>query len=230
MRLSVYLSSFLVLAGSSACALPRPLVGPNLASAPEGMSREAWVHANAAFGRVQSDGRHPFPRQLLAIIDYSLPSSERRLWVVDPGTAQVLATDYVAHGSGSGGTWATTFSNQLGSLQSSLGTFITGNRFVGVSGVSLRLRGLEPGINDRAWTRGIVLHGTPNVSAARAAIGTVGRTEGCPAVPRESARRLVDLLEGGAVLFAWYPDPQFLARSRFLDQTSVPAFLGSPSP
>lgn len=226
-RLVSYLALFVLAA--TACARPRPLNGPEvvgLPRAPEGMSKEAWVHAHAAYGRVRSGGYEP--RSLLVVIDYSLPSNNRRLWVVNVGTNELLANDYVAHGSGSGGTWPTVFSNRTGSLQSSLGTFLTGNPFVGVRGLSLRLKGLESGINDRAWSRGIVLHGSPNVSEARAALGRVGRTEGCPAVPRESARKLVRLLEGGAVVFAWYPDTRFLARSEYLDRTVLPTVLESP--
>jgi len=216
----------LLIATGAACAPPRPLTGPwaaGLPAAPAGMSPEAWTHAHAAYAQVGREGLRP--RRLLTIIDYSLPSTARRLWVMDPGTNQVLGNEYVAHGWGSGGTWATDFSNRAGSYQSSLGTFITGDSYVGVRGLSLRLRGIEPGINDRAWARGIVMHGSPNVSAARATIGRVGRTEGCPAVPQESARRLVNLLEGGSVVFAWFPDPNFLARSEYLDRTLVPFTL-----
>ena len=224
-----HLAPLLLLLGAAACAPPRPLTGPwaaGLPEAPAGMSREAWVHAHAAYAQATREGLRP--RRLLTIIDYTLPSTDRRLWVIDPGTDEVLANDYVAHGLGSGGTWATEFSNRTGSYQSSLGTFLTLNAFVGVRGLSLRLRGLEAGVNDRAQARGIVLHGSPNVSAARATIGKQGRTEGCPAVPRESARRLVKLLEGGAVVFVWYPDPRFLARSDYLDHAQLPGILGSP--
>ncbi|MGQ0703695.1 MAG: murein L,D-transpeptidase catalytic domain family protein [Gemmatimonadales bacterium] len=211
----------------AACAPPRPVHAPwpdRLPPAPDGMSPGAWIHAHAAHERVRIAGHAP--RSVLAIIDFSLPSNEPRLWVIDLETHEVIAQEYVAHGWGSGGTWAISFSNQMGSKESSLGTFLTAEAFFGVRGLSLRLRGLEPGINDRAQARGIVFHGTPNVSAARAALGTVGRTEGCPAVPIESARPLVKLLEGGAVLFVWYPDPYFLAHSDYLDRTAVANYLG----
>ena len=185
---------------------------------------EAWVHAHAAYARVERDGRAAKP--LLTVIDYSLPSSARRLWVVDLSTNEVMMNEYVAHGERSGGTWATDFSNRFGSNRSSLGTFVTLNTYRGVRGLSLRLMGLEPGINDKAQSRGIVIHGTPNVSAARALAGRVGRTEGCPAVSQASARRLIRLLEGGAVVFAWYPDRHFLATSEYLDRSVVPFYIG----
>lgn len=225
LRVSRLMVALLVVAG---CAPPRPVQAPGPDQgppAPEGMSPEAWIHAQAAYQRVRLAGYAPRP--LLAIIDFSLPSNEPRLWVVDPETHEVLEHEYVAHGWGTGGTWAVSFSNRMGSKESSLGTFLTGDVYVGVRGLSLRLRGLEPGINDRAWARGIVLHGTPNVSPARAALGTVGRTEGCPAVPQESARRLVRLLEGGAVLFAWYPDPYFLTHSEYLERNALATYLGA---
>jgi hypothetical protein len=184
---------------------------------PSGLSEEAWAHALAAHEQATVQGYTA--KSLLAVIDYSRPSTERRLWVVDLTTREVLMNEYVAHGVRSGGVYPTMFSNRYGSNQSSLGTFITENSYYGVRGLSLRLKGLEPGINDRARDRGIVIHGTPNVSAHRARFGTQGRTEGCPAVSREAASRLVPMLEDGVVVFAWYPDHSFLARSEFLDRS-----------
>jgi len=183
--------------------------------APAGMSDEAWAHGVAAWEHAAAVGLTR--SSLLTIIDFSRPATERRLWVFDVSTGQILAHEYVAHAVRSGGRWATAFSNDVGSYQSSLGTFLTANSYYGIRGLSLRLRGLEPGINDNAMRRGIVLHGTPGVSALRAQQGRQGRTEGCPAVPAASAPRLVRLLEGGTVVFAWYPDRDFLARSAFVD-------------
>lgn len=203
----------------AACAGPR--LGPTPESAPggpppEGVTAEVWAHALAAHHMATIEGRTQ--SALLTVIDYSLPATERRLWVVNTGTREVLETEFVAHGAGSGGLNAFRFSNRSGTHQSSLGTFVTAVTFNGVRGLSLRLRGLEPGINDRAWERGLVIHGTPNVSAARARTGTMGRTEGCPAVSNESARRLIRRIENRVVVFIWYPDRMFLTRSEFLDR------------
>jgi hypothetical protein len=200
---------------TTACAPGPGEWAPAPDEGPAGISTEAWRHGLAAHNRASLEGRTRSP--LLAIIDFSLPSNARRLWVVDIGTGDVLANEYVAHGIRSGGLFAASFSNRDGSNQSSVGAFITANSYWGVRGLSLRLRGLEPGINDRAMARGIVLHGTPSVSAARAMQGSIGRTEGCPAVSMEAARRLVPLLEDGVVVFAWYPDPVLMARSEYLD-------------
>ena len=219
---------------AGACARPGAGNGPEPEPAfprPREVPAEAWTHATAAYQRAVLRGAAT--GMLLTVIDYTLPSTARRLWVVDLGTSQVLMHEYVAHGSGSGGTFATGFSNRYGSKRSSVGTFVTGGTYVGVRGLSRRLKGLEPGINDRAWDRGIVIHGTPGVSAAKARLGKMGRTEGCPAVPRESARRLVGLLEEGSVVFIWYPDRVLLETSEFLDRSAIsyqPSAISSHQP
>ncbi len=218
---------FLLLIMSAGCAGPRPVLDPGAEptiAAPEGMSADAWAQAHAAYQRVSAERLST--RSLLAIIDYTLPSNEPRLWVIDARTDSVITREYVAHGWASGGIWPAWFSNRYGSNQSSLGVFLTGDAYIGVRGLSLRLDGLEPGINDRARARGLVLHGSPFVNADRAAQGFLGRTEGCPAVPMGSARRLVNLLQGGAIVFAWYPDPGFLAHSRYLDLSRTASLAG----
>jgi hypothetical protein len=154
---------------------------------------------------------------LLTLIDYSLPSTERRLWVIDVPRRRVLFHELVAHGEGSGGNFATTFSNRPGSRQSSLGLFRTENTYVGGHGVALRLEGLEPGINDRAMQRQIVMHGADYVDLGVAqSLGRLGRSWGCPALPRPVSRRVIERIKGGNALFAYYPDRRWLAQSRFL--------------
>ena len=154
---------------------------------------------------------------LLTLIDYSLPSTERRLWVIDVPHRRVLFHELVAHGENSGGKWATTFSNRLGSRQSSLGLFRTEDTYVGGHGVALRLEGLEPGINDRAMERRIVMHGAdyvdPRVVRSQ---GRLGRSWGCPALPRPVSRRVIERIKGGSAVFAYYPDRRWLGQSRFL--------------
>ncbi|HEX7024822.1 MAG TPA: murein L,D-transpeptidase catalytic domain family protein [Gemmatimonadales bacterium] len=211
----------LLLAGA-ACARPRAELAAGAEPAyprPLEIPAEAWTHASAAYQHALIRGVVTRPR--LTVIDYSLPSNVRRLWVVDMATGEVLMNEYVAHAIRSGGTWATSFSNRDGSRRTSLGTFVTGGTFSGVRGLALHLRGLEPGINDHASQRGIVIHGTPGVSAARARLGRMGRTEGCPAVPRESARRLIGLINEGSIVFAWYPDRNFLTQSEYVDRYAL---------
>jgi len=147
-------------------------------------------------------------RPVLTVIDYSLASRERRLWVLDLVHARVLAHELVAHGRRTGDDRASRFSNEPGSFQSSLGTFVTGSVYRGTHGLTLKLRGLDPGLNDRAEARGIVMHGAPYVSEASVAtLGRLGRSQGCPALSPVAAARVIQLIRDGSVLFAYYPSP-----------------------
>jgi hypothetical protein len=160
----------------------------------------------------------------LTIIDYSLPSTARRLWVFDMATWTLLHEELVSHGQGSGGNMATSFSNQPESHQSSLGLFVTGETYVGKNGYSLRLDGLEAGFNDRARERAIVMHGAPYVSDEFVeANGRLGRSWGCPAVRSDQAQPMLDRVKGGGLVFAYYPDPAWLAASRYLGSCAAAA-------
>jgi hypothetical protein len=155
--------------------------------------------------------------ELLTVIDYSLPSTEPRLWILDRVRREVLFHRLVAHGRGSGENYATQFSNRPGSLQSSLGLFLTEESYVGRNGYSLRLRGLEAGVNDLARERTIVLHGAPYATPAFAREhGRLGRSWGCPAVEPEIARAVIDLVRDGSLLFIYAPDRDWLDRSPYL--------------
>lgn len=184
---------------------------------PGGISPEVWHHALRAHREAFRAGRTA--SALLTIIDYSRPATEKRLWIVDVRTHDLFDSEYVAHGEGSGDrTTATRFSNVDGSHQSSLGTFITGDVFFGVRGRSLELHGIEEGINDNAYSRGILIHGTRYVSEARALQGTQGVTEGCAGIPAKSAKRVIRRIAHGTVVFVWYPERKFLEQSEYLDQ------------
>jgi hypothetical protein len=153
----------------------------------------------------------------LTVIDYSLPSARPRLWVFDLRSGQLLFKELVAHGRNSGGGVATHFSDLMGSRQSSLGLFRTAEPYVGHNGYSLRLDGLEPGFNSQARARAIVMHGAKYVDPAAArASGHVGRSWGCPALRAAIARRVIDTVRGGGVIFSYYPDPAWLRTSKFL--------------
>lgn len=152
----------------------------------------------------------------LAVIDYSLPSTQPRLWVFDVDKGRLLFQELVAHGRNSGEGNAQHFSNVEGSKMSSVGLYQTTDTYYGSNGYSLRLRGLDAGFNDRALERAIVMHGAPYVSEAIAAhLGRLGRSWGCPAVRTAVARGVIDTLKGGALLFAYYPDSKWLAESAF---------------
>jgi hypothetical protein len=156
-------------------------------------------------------------QKIVGIIDFSLPSTKRRFWVLDLEHKRVLFHELVAHGKGSGENFATSFSNQPGSSQSSLGLYLTQSPYEGEHGYSLRLHGLEPGVNDQARARAIVLHGAWYVSQSMIAQQQrLGRSLGCPAVENSVVKPLVDTLKDGHLLFAYYPDSQWLSTSQFL--------------
>ena len=156
-------------------------------------------------------------RELLTVIDYSVSSSLPRLFVFDLAARKLLFRELVAHGKNSGGDMASYFSNDPGSLASSLGLFISEDTYVGHNGYSLRLRGLEEGVNDMASDRAIVLHGAYYVSSeAVRVLGRLGRSWGCPAVRAEVAHKLIDTIRGGSAIFAYYPEKSWLETSLFL--------------
>lgn len=151
----------------------------------------------------------------LAVIDYSRPSTQPRLWVFDLMHNTLLHREHVAHGRGSGENFARAFSNRDGSHQTSLGLFSTAETYVGGNGYSLRMDGLDAGVNDAARDRLIVMHGAPYVDPAQAQRqGRLGRSYGCPAVRPGIARQMIDTLKHGQLLFAYYPDDAWLSRSR----------------
>jgi hypothetical protein len=158
---------------------------------------------------------------ILGVIDYSRPSTQKRLWVFDlRGDPRLLFHEYVAHGKGSGENFATRFSNTDGSLQSSLGLFRTGETYVGGNGYSLRLDGLEPGTNDNARSRLLVMHGAWYVDPLLALKqGRLGRSQGCPALREDVAHDVIDSLKQDQLLFAYSPDAKWLSSSRFLHCT-----------
>lgn len=158
---------------------------------------------------------------LLTVIDYSLPSSQPRMFVFDLTAHKLLFRELCAHGKNSGDNLTNFFSNSPSSLASSLGLFVTADTYIGHNGYSLRLKGLEEGFNDMAWNRNIVIHGAAYVSrAAVNLLGRLGRSWGCPAVPTEVARKIIDTVRGGSPVFAYYPDPRWLASSAFLHATA----------
>lgn len=143
---------------------------------------------------------------ILTVIDYALPSHKPRLWVLDLAHGQVLARELVAHGRGSGNDVARRFSDRDGSHQSSLGAFVTGSTYQGRNGLSLVLRGLDPELNAHAVARGIVIHGAWYVSRAMIRrTGRLGRSWGCPALSLASAPRIIRLIAGGSLVYAYYP-------------------------
>jgi hypothetical protein len=140
----------------------------------------------------------------LTVIDYSLPSTQPRLWVLDLAQGKVLFHELVAHGAGSGDKYATRFSNVNDSRATSLGLFLTADTYEGGNGYSLRLKGLDAGVNDLAEMRHIVMHGAWYVSEDHARqFGMIGRSWGCPALPQSVAPAVIDAVKGGSFVYAY---------------------------
>lgn len=155
--------------------------------------------------------------QILTIVDYHIPSTQPRLFVFDLKTNNLLFKELVAHGKNSGDNVPTSFSNAPSSLKSSLGVFLTQNTYIGHHGYSLRLAGLERGFNDMAAAREIVVHAANYVNTAFAhAHGRLGKSWGCFAVDPTIASSLISTIKGGTLIFAYYPDHNYLSRSSFL--------------
>lgn len=153
----------------------------------------------------------------LTVIDYSRPSTMRRMWVYDLRSRSLLFEELVSHGRGSGVAMATSFSNLPESNRSSLGLYRTAETYIGKHGYSMRIDGLEPGINDKARERAIVMHAADYVNETAAKKqGYLGRSLGCPALRPEVSRKVIDAVKGGGLIFAYYPDPQWLRTSKYL--------------
>lgn len=181
---------------------------PNIGMAAITTSLEAYVH-------VREEKLTDKP--LVTIVDYSVSSAHRRLAVADVESGKVLFYTYVAHGKGSGLTYATHFSNRPGTDASSLGVFLTANTYYGEHGYSLRLKGLDPKFNGDAYQRDIVVHSAWYVSKTFAlAHGRMGLSWGCFALSRKVESAIVHLIQGATVLVGYYPDPRWLHSSAFL--------------
>ena len=208
-------------AGASAAA--NPVLADRLAAAAPAANPKVLALAARAAECARKQGVLDSLRHL-AVIDYSLPSTQPRLWVFDLEHGRLMFQELVAHGRNTGEARSERFSNSEGSHMSSIGLFKTLQPYYGSNGYSLRLSGLDPGFNDNALARAIVMHGAPYVSTAIAErLGRLGRSWGCPAVRPEVARTVIDTLKGGALLYAYYPDSKWLAESPYFQCDKPPA-------
>lgn len=153
---------------------------------------------------------------IITLIDFTKPSSQKRFYVFDLKQKELLFSSVVSHGRNSGDLYATSFSNENGSYKSSLGFFITQNSYIGKNGYSLVLDGLEKGINDNAKQRAIVIHGSsycnPSVVASS---GRLGRSLGCPALPQDINRKVINTIKDGSLLYIYANNNNYVAQSTY---------------
>jgi len=154
-------------------------------------------------------------KEIITIIDYTKPSTSYRMFIIDIKNEKLIRSGLVAHGKNTGENLATCFSNKKQSLQSSPGFYLTAETYNGNHGYSLRLDGLEDGINDLARERAIVLHGADYVSESFIKKhGRLGRSWGCPAVPDKEAKYIIDLIKEGSLLYIHTDDSNYLQNSQ----------------
>jgi hypothetical protein len=185
-----------------------------------GLSRQAFDYALQGYEKLIGQGKL-INQSIIAIVDFSQPSSQKRLYVLNIKNYKVLFNTLVAHGRNSGKEWATYFSNKPSSYKSSPGFYITGQAYSGSNGYSLKLDGVENGINDKAMKRAIVIHGADYVSESYiSSQGYIGRSQGCPAVPLKEARSIINTIRDGACLYIYAPDQHYFSRSAMLPYNS----------
>jgi hypothetical protein len=184
--------------------------------AAEGLSSDAFQKAWQGYQQLSHNGELP-REDIITIADFSKPSSEKRLFIIDLLHKKVVFKSLVAHGKNSGQLYANSFSNQPETNKSSLGFFLTLNSYNGENGFSLRLKGLEKNINDKAYERAIVMHGAPYVSENKIRQqGFLGRSLGCPAVPASSAKNIIKTIKNGSLIFIYHPSSQYVKQSQLI--------------
>lgn len=182
-----------------------------------GLSRPAFESAITGFNKL-ADRRMITNDKVLTIIDYSKPSTQKRLYVLDMESGEVVFNTLVAHGRNSGLEYATDFSNEESSYKTSIGFYITMNTYYGDNGYSMKLKGCEKGFNDNAYNRAIVFHGADYVSNDFIrSNGYLGRSFGCPAVSVAENKKIIDRIKNGTCLFLYYPSRRYLAHSKILN-------------
>lgn len=176
-------------------------------------SREVFTLAIQGWNKMKGN----LKSKVLTVIDFSLPSTAKRMWVIDPEKGEVLLNSVVSHGRNSGDLMANTFSNVPESFKSSLGFYKTAETYSGKHGYSLRLDGLEKGFNDQARNRAIVIHGADYAREEFAeSVGRLGRSLGCPALPSELSAQAIDLIKDGSLLFIFGKDDNYLSKSSLI--------------
>jgi hypothetical protein len=182
-----------------------------------GMNQTVFNSALQGFKKLDSTGIITND-SIVTIIDFSQPSDKKRLYVLDLASKQILFNTLVAHGRNSGKLWTSSFSNASSSQKSSPGFYVTGETYMGDNGYSLRLDGLEKNINDNARARSIVMHGASYVDQSSInALGFLGRSWGCPAIPESLNKDIINMIKDGTCLFIYSLDKNYQKRSALLN-------------
>lgn len=164
------------------------------------ISQSAFQHAYLGYMKLKP--QHKFSSEILSLVDFNKDSDEKRFYLIDLRSKKVLYKEYVTHGRNTGLLSADNFSNVMSSKKSSLGFYKTAETYHGKHGLSLRLDGLEKDINDRARDRAIVIHAADY--ACESFIkehGRLGRSFGCPALPAENYKAILDIIKEGTLLY-----------------------------
>ncbi len=186
---------------------------------------EMFSLALAGYQQLKEDNKL-IKQDILTLIDFSKSANQKRLWIIDLKNNKVLKHTLVAHGRNTGEEYASKFSNTPESNQSSLGFYVTGSTYVGKHGTSLKLHGMEKGINDNAERRAIVMHAAEYVSESFIKrVGRLCRSQGCPAVPVEEHKEIIQTLANGTCLFIYFPDSCYTTQSKLLSSNQ---FSGRP--
>ena len=176
---------------------------------------DAFKEAFTGFINLKAENR--IKKYILTIIDFSISSRLERMWIIDIEKMEVIGHSLVAHGKNSGEEFASHFSNTPSSLQSSLGFYISGEIYYGSHGMSLSLDGIEPGINDKARERGIIMHGADYVSSDFIGkYGRLGRSFGCPAIPMKDHEKVIKMLTGKSCIYIYSHDQNYQQDSHML--------------
>lgn len=178
------------------------------------LDKKVLKMALVAYNKASDKGAVKKP--VLTVIDYSLPSSKQRMWIFDVSKERLLYNTYVAHGTNSGMSTPNHFSNKMSSRETSLGTYVTKDTYIGSKGLSLNLQGLERGFNDNAYNRRVVIHGAWYVEPDFIKkTGRAGRSWGCPSIAQTLAKPVINTIKNGSVVFAYYPDKYYLSHSGY---------------
>ena len=182
-----------------------------------GLKKETFKYAYNGYKKLEEEGKLN-KEGIITICDFSQSSKRKRLYLIDLNQYKLILNTYVAHGRNSVAEYARKFSNRPESLQSSLGFYRTKKTYLGGHGLALTLTGLEPGFNDKAERRRIVVHGSQYIGDNYKKWGRyMGRSFGCPAVPMKQSKLLINTIKNGSCLFIYHPNKNYLSASKILN-------------